>query len=34
MCFTPDTFLILQKEKSQDVKKIYQHLEAIASNLL
>ncbi len=31
---TPDAFLILQKEKSQDVKKIYQHLETIASNLL
>lgn len=29
-----DAFLILQKEKSQDVKKIYQHLEAIQSNLL
>lgn len=31
---TADAFLILQKEKSQDVKKIYQHLEAIQSNLL
>lgn len=31
---TTDAFLILQKEKSQDVKKIYQHLEAIQSNLL
>ena len=31
---TADAFLILQKEKSQDVKKIYQHLETIASNLL
>lgn len=31
---TPDAFLILQKEKSQDVKKIYQHLEAMQSNLL
>lgn len=32
--YTTDAFLIVQKEKSQDVKKIYQHLEMIESNLL
>lgn len=31
--FTNDAFLILQKEKSQDVKKVYQYLESINSNL-
>ncbi|MBK5214528.1 MAG: NTP transferase domain-containing protein [Flavobacteriaceae bacterium] len=31
---TSDAFLILQKEKSQVVKKIYQQLETIGSNLL
>lgn len=31
---TADAFLVLKKEKSQDVKKIYQHLEAIQFNLL
>mgnify|MGYP006174222495 CR=1 FL=1 len=31
--YTKDAFLILQKEKSQEVKKIYEHLESIDSNL-
>ncbi|WP_417620239.1 mannose-1-phosphate guanylyltransferase [Oceanihabitans sediminis] len=31
---TNDAFLILKKDKSQDVKKIYQHLEFIKSNLV
>ena len=32
--YTDDAVLILQKEKSQDVKKIYQYLESINSNLI
>ncbi|UOE37222.1 mannose-1-phosphate guanylyltransferase [Chryseobacterium oryzae] len=31
--YTPDAFLILQKEKSQDVKKIYNQLEKYQSTL-
>jgi len=31
---SPDAFLILQKEKSQDVKQVYQNLEAIHSSLI
>ena len=31
---THDAFLVLQKEKSQDVKQVYQHLESINSPLL
>jgi len=31
---SPDAFLILQKEKSQEVKAVYQHLESINSPLV
>lgn len=31
---TPDAFLVLQKEKSQDVKQVYQYLESIDSHLI
>jgi mannose-1-phosphate guanylyltransferase len=31
---TPDALMVLQKERSQDVKQVYQQLEAIDSPLL
>jgi mannose-1-phosphate guanylyltransferase len=31
---TPDALLVLQKEKSQEIKQLYQHLESINSPLL
>jgi mannose-1-phosphate guanylyltransferase len=34
LVYSPDALLVLQKEKSQDVKQVYQHLESIDSPLL
>ena len=34
LVYSPDAFLVLQKEKSQAVKQVYQHLESIDSPLL
>jgi mannose-1-phosphate guanylyltransferase len=34
LVYTPDALLVLQKEKSQDVKQVYQHLESIDSPLI
>lgn len=34
LVYTPDALLVLQKEKSQDVKRVYQHLESVGSPLL
>lgn len=34
LVYTPDAFLVLKKENSQEVKKVYQELEAVDSPLL
>lgn len=34
LVYTPDALLVLQKEKSQDVKQVYQHLESVDSPLI
>lgn len=34
LIYTADALMVLQKENSQDVKQVYQHLESIASPLL
>jgi mannose-1-phosphate guanylyltransferase len=34
LVYTPDALLVLQKEKSQEVKQVYQHLESVDSPLI
>ncbi len=34
LVYTPDALLVLQKEKSQDIKQLYQYLETVGSSLL